>query len=229
MTQQIDTTGVAAPTAAAEPATRPTTRALLAGGIAAGPVFVTVVLLQALFRDGVDLTRHAASLLANGHLGWIQIASFELTGLLCIACAIGAGRVLGGRPGGTWGPRLVGVFGAGLLLAGAFRADAADGFPPGTPPGHGEVSWHGMLHMLAFSVGFLCLIAACFVLARGLAALGRPRAALYSRLSGCVILAGVGSSFATSGSGMALAVLWVAVLAAWSWLAVTAARLSAKA
>jgi hypothetical protein len=201
-------------------------RRLLACGVAAGPVFLAVVLLQAVIRDGFDLTRHAVSLLANGHLGWIQIASFEVTGLLTVACAVGMRRVLRHLPGGTWAPRLVGVFGAGLVSAGIFRADPADGFPPGTPDGPGAITWHGTLHMLSFGIGFLSLIAACFVVARALTALGRRGPAVYSRSSGFVILAGVIGSFATAGGATALAVLWVAVLAAWAWLAVIAARLT---
>jgi hypothetical protein len=224
MAQAIMKTAAGTPSASSETTTR-LTRALLACGVAAGPVFIVVVLLQARIRDGFDLTRHAASLLSNGHLGWIQITSFAVTGLLTIACAVGTRRVLGRRPGGTWGPRLVGVFGAGLISAGAFRADAADGFPPGTPPGQGQVSWHGVLHMLSFGVGFLCLIAACFVVARGLVALGRSRAASFSRISGLVILAGVAASFGTAGSSTALAFLSIAVLAAWAWLAIVAERL----
>ena len=205
-----------------------TTRALLACGIAAGPVFLLVVLLQAFIREGVDLTRHAVSVLANGHLGWIQIASFEVTGLLAVAAAVGMRRVLRHRPGGTWGPRLVGIYGTGLMLAGAFRADPADGFPPGTPAGPGTVSWHGVLHMLSFGIGFGCLIAACFVLARALTALGRRGPAVYSRSSGFAILAGVAASFATAGSSAALAFLWAAVIVTWSWLAVMAARLTGE-
>jgi Protein of unknown function (DUF998) len=224
MARAITTPRAGPPGASSETTTR-RARALLTGGVAAGPVFIAVVLLQARIRDGFDLTRHAVSLLSNGHLGWIQIGSFLVTGLLTIACAVGMRGVLGRGPGGTWGPRLVGVYGAGLICAGAFRADPADGFPRGTPPGQGEVSWHGVLHMLSFGVGFLCLIAACFVVARGLAAVGQPRSAAFSRISGSVILVGVGASFATSGSSTALAALWVAVVVAWAWLAVTATRL----
>ncbi len=78
------------------------TRALLACGVVAGPLFTVVGLTQAFTRPGFDLTRHALSLLENGDLGWIQISSFLLTGLLFIACAVGMGQVLRGTySGGT--------------------------------------------------------------------------------------------------------------------------------
>jgi Protein of unknown function (DUF998) len=57
------------------------------------------------------------------------------------------------------------VYGVGLVCAGAFRADPADGFPAGTPAGPGPVSCHGMLHLASAGVGFGGLIAACFVVA----------------------------------------------------------------
>jgi hypothetical protein len=52
-----------------------TTRALLTCGVVTGPLYIAVVLIQALTRDGFDLMRHPASLLSNGDVGWVQIAS----------------------------------------------------------------------------------------------------------------------------------------------------------
>jgi hypothetical protein len=227
MTQEITTLRAAATPGTFQSITKPT-GALLACGLVAGPLYLVAGLVQALTRDGFDLGRHALSLLENGPLGWIQISNFLIAGLLSIACAVGMRRVLAGRPGGTWGPRLVGVYGVGLVLAGVFRADPTDGFPPGTPAGQGQVSWHGMLHLAGFGVGFLCLIAACFVVARGLAAPGQRRSTVFSRVSGLVMLGAVAASFATAGTTTALAAVWVAVVVGWTWLAVTAVRLRAQ-
>ncbi|MEV0146464.1 MULTISPECIES: DUF998 domain-containing protein [unclassified Nonomuraea] len=111
------------------------TRAPLTCGIVAGPLYIVVVVPQMLTRDGFDISRHPASMPGDGDQGWIQIAGFVAGGLLFVACAIGLHRVLGpaAGPGGTGGPRLIGVLGAGMLGAAAFSADPADGFPPGTP------------------------------------------------------------------------------------------------
>src|SRR5438477_13172356 len=114
-----------------DPATR-VTRSLLGYGVLAGPLYVVVSLAQALTRDGFDLTRHQWSLLSNGGLGWIQITNFLVTGLMVIAYAAGLRRALSPGRAGKWAPRLVAVYGAGLLGAGVFRADPALGFPPGT-------------------------------------------------------------------------------------------------
>lgn len=76
------------------------TRTLLTCGIVAGPVFVLVAGAQILTRDGFDLRRHAISMLSLGDLGWIQMTTFVLTGLLTVACAVGMrGALRSGRGG----------------------------------------------------------------------------------------------------------------------------------
>src|SRR5262245_47356484 len=174
-----------------DPATR-VTKSLLGYGVIAGPFYVVVSLAQALTRDGFDLRRHAWSLLSNGNLGWIQVTNFIVTGLMTIAFAVGLRRALRER----WAPRLIGGFGLGLIGAGVFRADPAMGFPPGTP--EGTVSWHGTLHFAVGGAGFLCLIVACFVIARRFAP-------AWSRATGLVFLAGFAGI--ASGSGNAVVIL----------------------
>ena len=66
------------------------TKSLLGYGVIAGPIYVLSVAVQAATRDGYDPTRHAASQLANGDLGWIQIATFLVSGAMTIAAALGA-------------------------------------------------------------------------------------------------------------------------------------------
>ena len=109
------------------------TRSLLGLGLVAGPVYVTTWLVQAVTRDGFDLTRHPASVLANGDLGWIQVANLMVTGLLVIAFALGLRRVQTDGRAGRWAPGLVGLYGLSLVAAGIFRADPVEGFPLGTP------------------------------------------------------------------------------------------------
>ena len=150
------------------------TARLLACGVLAGPLFLTVLMIQAFTREGFDLSRHPLSLLSLGDLGWIQIANFVVTGALFVACAIGMRRVL--RPGrsGTWAPRLVGAFGVGLIVAGVFTTDPGAGFPPGAPAGAPEqISWHGILHEVGSGLAFLGMIVGCLVFARRFAAVKR--------------------------------------------------------
>src|SRR6188768_2488293 len=126
---------------------------LLLLGTVAGPVFITVWLVQALTRDGFDPTRHPLSLLSLGAGGWVQIANFVVTGLLLIGFAAGVRRALHSGRAGTWGPILFAANGIGLIVAGVFVTDAGAGFPPGAPTGPPEsISWHGVLHEVGFAI-----------------------------------------------------------------------------
>ncbi|WP_406236679.1 DUF998 domain-containing protein [Nocardia sp. NBC_01009] len=58
-----------------------------------------------------------------------QRAAFLVTGTLFIPA--GLRRSFTDGPGRVWAPRLVAVFGAGLIAAGAFVADPANGYPVG--------------------------------------------------------------------------------------------------
>jgi hypothetical protein len=149
------------------------TARLLAAGIVAGPLFLVLWALQAFTRDGFDPGRHPISLLSLGDLGWIQIANFVVTGALFVACAVGLRRILHPGQAGTWGPRLVGALGAGLIVAGVFVTDAGAGFPAGAPPGTPEMSWHGALHEVGYVVVMVSWTAACFVFRRRFAGLGQ--------------------------------------------------------
>ena len=199
------------------------TRSLLGYGVIAGPVYLTVSLAQAFTREGFDPARHAWSMLANGSLGWIQITNFVLTGLMVLAAAAGLRRAFGTGPAGRWAPRLVAVYGVSLLAAGVFRADPALGFPAGTPEGPGEVSWHGALHFVAGGVGFACLAAACFVVARRYSAQGRRGRALWSRATGAVFLSGFAMLASSGGSQAGTLAFTAAVIAVWAWLSAVAA------
>jgi hypothetical protein len=72
-------------------------RNLLACGIVAGPLFVIASLAQAFTRTGFDLGRHTISLLSLGYPGWVQIATFVVSGVLYLAGAVGMRKAL--RPG----------------------------------------------------------------------------------------------------------------------------------
>ena len=71
-------------------------------GLLAGPLFLVASLVQAVLRPGFDITRNAVSELSLGSLGWIQDLNFAVAGMLSLAAAVGAGRVLRGSSGGVW-------------------------------------------------------------------------------------------------------------------------------
>ena len=197
------------------------TKSLLGYGVIAGPVFVVVSLAQALTRPGFDPARHAWSLLSNGDLGWIQVTNFVAAGLMTVALAVGLRRAVAG----TWAPRLIGVYGLSLVAAGVFRADPALGFPAGTPADAHTVSWHGTLHLVSGSVGFLGLIAACLIVGRAAAARGARGWAIYSRITGVVFLAGFAGIASGSHGALTTLPFTAAVVLAWSWISVLSVRL----
>jgi uncharacterized protein DUF998 len=201
------------------PATRISTRALLTGGAVAGPLYVATWLIQAFTREAFDITRHPASLLANGGPGWIQTTNFIVSGLLTIAAAVGLRRVMPpASPGRVWGPRLVATYGVGLLLAAAFPADPGAGFPVGTPADYAEISTRGMGHFVAGTIGFSGLIAACLVFAAHYRALGRRTFARFSTVTGILFFAAFAGLNAGAGSRPTIIAFDLAVILGWTWL-----------
>lgn len=206
------------------------TRVLLLCGVVAGPLYVIVGVIEMLTRPGFDVTRHDLSLMSNGDWGWVHSSLLILTGLLTCACAIGMRRVLRGSRGGTWAPLLLGIYGLGLIGAGFFSADPALGFPPGTPANAHAVSWHGLLHFVSGGIGFLGLIAACFVFARRFAAQRLRGWAVYCIATGVIYLAAfagiaVGSNAVGVITTTVILAFSVAVVIGWAWISVMSTKL----
>jgi Protein of unknown function (DUF998) len=201
------------------------TKSLLGYGVIAAPIYVLAVAGQMATRDGFDPTRHAASQLANGEWGWIQIATFVVTGAMTVAAAVGVRRALGPGRLSAWASGLLGVYGAGLAVAGFLRADPSDGFPPGTPPGMGEISWHGLAHFAVAGIAFGCLVAACFVLGTWFARNGLRSWAWFSRITGVVFAGSFMALSSGSGGVTAILVFTAAVVLVWSWLSAVSLKL----
>jgi hypothetical protein len=208
--------------AAATTSRTDTTRTLLTAGAVAGPLWAAVSLAQAVTRDGFDITRHPLSALSTGSLGWLQIANFVVAGVLAVAGATGLRRVLTGRPGGTWAPRLVRSAGVGLIAAGVLVMDPAGGFPAGAPEGMpATMSWHSIGHMVAGTITFISLIAACYVLARHFAKAGSRVLPTAAAASGTALLAGW--AWASAGGAAGSLTLAVGAIAALLFVSTTAA------
>ena len=191
------------------------TRTLLGAGVVAGPLFVGIAAVQAFTRTGFDLRRHPLSMLSLGEYGWIQVTNFIVAGVLSLLFAVGVSRRLSTGLGSTWAPRLLALFGAGLVIGGIFTADPALGFPPGAPAGYPErLSAHGMIHAFAPPLAFLSIIGACLITARRFAAEGLRRAAVLTRVIAvaCFVLGiPVGPGFSVR--------LFLAIALAFAWIA----------
>lgn len=143
------------------------TTVLLTAGIIAGPFFILSSVVHGLLRDGFDMIRHPASLLSLGEWGWVQIATFVITGILYIALGVGLRSILKTGIGSRIVSPLVIVLGLAMIAGGVFTADPGLGFPPGTAAGvPATMSWHAMLHGFAPIFGFLALVIALIILGR---------------------------------------------------------------
>jgi hypothetical protein len=216
------------PPASTETATL-TTDVLLGAGVLAGPLFVTVFLIEGATRFGYDPMRMPVSLLSTGDDGWTQAANFIVDGLLLLAFAVGLYRALDrrGTPN-TVGPLLLALVALGIVGAGLFSTDPAAGYPWGVPPPE-EPSTQSVVHDVASLLVFGVLPLASFVLARGFARWGDRRWAIYSALTalvlaiGCVLLL-IGSSGAGPWRVAGLIQrCWIVV--GWGWIMLLALHL----
>jgi hypothetical protein len=182
-------------------------------------------------RPGYRPWRHAVSQLSLGPFGWVNTIAILLTALALLAFAAGLRSALPTGVGSTWGPRLIGVAGAGFLLAAAFPIDPGLGYPPGTSAQH---SLAGLVHGLVITVAFGCLSAACFVMARRFAGDPAWRGwARYSTVTGLVVATGYLATSVLTGLDQAGVlpnapggvVQRAMIVAGFSWIVLLAARL----
>ena len=187
---------------------------MLLAGVVAGPLYVIVSLIEVVGRDGFDPRRHAWSQLANGDFGWIHSATLIVSGLLVVLAAYGWRRAPHSRAS-----MLLAVYGLGMVVAGIFPADPGNGFPPGTP-GTVPVSGSGMIHFIAGGIGFPCLVAACFLVARRMLP-------VFSRVTGAVFGLGFLALLAGRGQAWSLLAFTAAVILASAWITVVSTKLGA--
>jgi hypothetical protein len=144
------------------------TRLLLLAGL--GPaLYVVAMLVDSVTRPGYDPLHHFGSELATGDRGWLMITNFVVAGALTLCFAVGLRRVL--RPGrsAVAAPVLVGLFGLGLVVAGAFVADPKPGYPPGGT-GTAEPTLHSLVHDANLFPTWIAMTAAVLAVARRAAA-----------------------------------------------------------
>lgn len=179
-------------------------------------------------RRGPQLERIVRRV-SNGALGWIQIASFILSGALVITGAVGIRQAWKGTTAGAAGPILLGIYGIGLIGAGIFVADPMDGFPPGTPPGPpATISWHGPLHFMAGGIGFFALIGACLIIARRYFREQEPAWGAFSALTGLLFLGGFGGIASGARSPWINLGFTATVILVWVWLTLLCRKVGAS-
>jgi hypothetical protein len=110
-----------------------------------------------------------------------------------------------------WGPRLLGLFGLLLITAGIFVTDPGQGYPVGIAP-PANPTGHGIIHALSGLAIFIVVPIAAFVMSRRFASDPTWRGwALYSVLTGLVMLAGL--------------LQRIGIIAGWVWVSLFAIAL----
>lgn len=203
---------------------------LLAAGTLAGPLYVGIGTLEAVLRDGFDITRHSLSLLANGDAGWVHSTMMALTGLLTVVGVVGLSRFVPADRRAPWVTRGIATFGLGVAVSGVLRADPADAFPVGTPDGPSEtVTWHGIGHIVAGGIGFLGLIVACLAAARWFKRRGNRTWAVFSLVTGVYYLVSFGGIATGAGKALVNLAFTAAVILGWAWITLLFRRVAATA
>ena len=200
--------------------TSPQLRMALIAGAIAGPLYVGVGILEAVLRRGFDIRIHSLSLLANGPGGWIHSMMMVVTGLLTVIGALGVSTVQQ-RTGRRSYAMIIGlmIYGLGIAAAGLLRADPAEGFPIGTPPGPPVmITASGVGHLVAGGIGFLGLIVACLACARRSARAGDRLWAVCSAVIGVYYLVAFAGIASGAGNPVINIAFTVAVVLGWGWL-----------
>jgi Protein of unknown function (DUF998) len=204
------------------------TRRLLRCGVAAGPVFVAVFLLEGAVRDGYRPLRHPVSSLALGPRGWIQAGNFAMAGTLFLAGAAGLARA-GDPAASRAAPALIGAAGAGLIGAAVFTTDPVSGYPPGTPDALTHPTRTGMAHNLTAIPVFVGLSVAALASGRRSWRAGQYRFGLYSIGTAVTVLttmALAGAGFGQSPRLINLGGLFqrASIITGFAWLTALSAR-----
>jgi len=189
---------------------------MLGWGVVAGPFYLVFGLALALTRPGFDVTRDALSALLLGDIGWLQGLNLVLSGLMTVVAAVGLSRIPR-APKAT--AVLVAVYGACLVLSAFFAPDPTGSFPPGSAGGTASAA--GILHLVFGGVGFLALGIGAVLAGGWFAGHGDRRGAVLSRVAGIVVIVGFLGGAMLSQGPAGVAVLWVAVVVGWAWLALT--------
>ena len=209
-------------------------RLLLRGGLIAGPVFLGSILVQGLTREDYSPIRHPVSSLSLGPRGWLQSASFAVTGGLSLGFVVGLSRTLGAQIGTRLGPVLLGTAAVGILGAAAFPTDPIGGYPPGTPIVPTSSTTLGLLHDVLTLPAFLCVPAAELVFGHAFLRHGERGWAAYSAASAVgmlvsYVLASAGFRQRPGLVEIAGALQRAAVAIGFTWLTGLAARALASA
>ncbi len=189
------------------------TRSMLGWGVVVGPLYLTVGVIKALTTEGFDFGSHALSLLMLADGGWIQRNNLIVAGVLTAVAGLAFGRTI------ARAPSVLILIASVCMIGGAiFPPDPVAGFPVGAEL---SMTIPGMMHLILGAIQFAVLGAAAIVASRWIRRRGDRTAARLSLAAGVVIIVGFVAGAALSAVPGGVALIWLAVVAMFGWLAAT--------
>lgn len=159
-------------------------------GAIAGLFFTFSWIIQGALRVGYNPLMAPVSSLAIGSLGWIQVATFFITGILLILFAYGLWKrsISEYKRISKLGPILLFICGIGLIGAGCFTTDTTNGYPEATVILDDYPNFSGPTHKLFAGLIFLGLPLACFAFFNYFSEKKEVKWRIYSFLSGLLLI-----------------------------------------
>lgn len=154
----------------------------------AGPVFTLSWLIAGATRAGYNPLRHPISSLSIGNLGWTQITTFLVVGILLFGFAIALMRITKSQGVPVWGARLIALCAIGLIGAGLFTTDPLSGYPSGLHTLRENRSLSGVLHDLFSAFLFIGYPFATYKFARIFMKKKETGWAIYTIVSGLAFI-----------------------------------------
>jgi hypothetical membrane protein len=177
--------------------------------LTAGPVgslfFILSFTVQGLYRTGYDPSLHPVSSLSLGPMGWMQIYSFVITGLLIIGFSFGVKRSFLARRYSRRISHFILAAGIGLTGAGVFSTDPVYGYPPQLPLRLAQFTWQGHLHDFFSLMVFVGIPAAALTSWKYFVITGQKGISIFSLFAALTVLL----AFILAGAGFKQAPVFV--------------------
>ncbi len=146
-------------------------------------LFIVAFVLQDILQAGFHWQSRAVSEHALGSYGWIQIASFVVTGFLLIVFARGVAEAFRQSPGSRLGPFVLSITGACLLLSGPFVTD-----PAPVAAFSSAATLRGNIHAVLGAIAFTLMPLSCFLFYRAFRKDGAWRSLAGWTLAACIVI-----------------------------------------
>jgi len=158
-------------------------------GAIASLFFTLSWIIQEAFRENYNPIMHPISSLAYGSTGWIQVATFFITGVLILLFGYGVWKIWNKEIGlSQWVPIFLIICAISFIGSALFTADFANGYPAGTPVVIKNPTFSGIMHQSCVTLLFFSTPMGCFLMGNYFAYRKEVKWFAYSFFSGFMFL-----------------------------------------